>query len=123
MWNLPINQVSYSPGHARRLVEDGFLVDVDVGGDEVVRRVAADAVATALAPIVLILHGNFTLIMVRSQSAKTKYFAIKGPNADGMDWKLHSVMESDPIVYARIGGMIISVNYPSIRIWNYDRML
>ena len=34
----------------------------------------------------------------------------------------NSVMESDPIVY-KLGEMINSVIYPSIRIWNYDRML
>ena len=33
-----------------------FLVDVDVAGDEVVGRIAADAVAAALAPVVLFLR-------------------------------------------------------------------
>ena len=34
-----------------------FLVDVDVAGDEVVGRVAADAVTAVLAAVVLILRG------------------------------------------------------------------
>ena len=52
-----------------------FLVDVDVAGDEVVGRIAADAVAAVLAAVVLILRSiKFSL----PQNADTEYYFVRG---------------------------------------------
>ena len=47
-----------------------FLVDVDVAGDEVVGRIAADAVAAVLAAVVLILR---SIKFILPQNADTEY--------------------------------------------------
>ena len=46
-----------------------FLVDVDVAGDEVVGRIAADAVAAVLAAVVLILR---SIKFILPQNADTE---------------------------------------------------
>ena len=52
-----------------------FLVDVDVAGDKVVGRIAADAVAAVLAAVVLILR---SIKFILPQNADTEYYFVRG---------------------------------------------